>query len=283
MAIGAGDADRPIEVIHVSDMTPHERLRQAREARADAIDTIARRSGVRAPLLRAIDAGRFADLPHGVYGRAAIRAYAAAVGLPPDEIVAACDPLLPPLDDPIAALCRLRGIRRPSAAMRPFPQPANAASIGGSRNRSASAPPRAPAPATSTWRLAAAAALDALVVVALLVGVVAITVAAFGGPVSALGPTAAPAFAATALILWMCYVVLFGGIAGSTPGERALGVDTAPRASGPVDLRGVACRAVRYACRDVWAIELLGGWIGGLAVAHWPLLRSGPVGRTREC
>jgi hypothetical protein len=193
--------------------------------------------------LRAIEDGRFADLPHGVYGRAAIRAYAVGLGLPPDEIVSACEPLLPAVDDPIAALCRLRGIRSP-----------------------ASRKPRVKAPGpvilgSPSWQLAAAAAFDALVVVAMVLTVVAGTVTTSGLPVSSLGRAAAPAFGVIGVVLWGCYLVLFGGIAGATVGQRIVGVPPRPRDARPPDLRLVAARALQCACRDVSFIELLGGWL----------------------
>lgn len=246
---------------------PHERLRRARQARGEQIQAIARRTGVREHLLRTIDDGRFEELPRGVYGRAAIRAYAAAVGLPPVEVLAECEPLLAPLDDPIAALCRLQGLRVPSARI-----PAVEAA--------ASAPAERP-----LGRVAAAAAIDALVVVGLLLFVVVMTITAFELPVAAFGRTAAPAFAGTASILWICYVVFFGGIAGATPGEQIAGLPAAAPDARPADLHVVATRAWRCACRDVWLIERLGEWLGtAVATAH-PLMRHGPLSRTdtRAC
>lgn len=229
-----------------SGALPHERLSRARRARSEELESIARRIGVRVQLLRAIEDGRYADLPGGVYARGAIRSYAVGLDLPPDEILADCEPLLPLLEDPIVALCRLRGIR--------------------SSGRAGLAP-RAPAPPMvdcPTWQLAAVATLDALVVVALLLGVVACTVTVSGLPLAALGRAAPPAFAATAAILWVSYIVLFGGIARATVGERVVGLRPRAPEEGRADLRLVATRALRCACRDASFIELLGGWLGGL-------------------
>jgi uncharacterized RDD family membrane protein YckC len=191
-------------------------------------------------------------LPHGIYGRAAIRSVAAALGLPPGGLLAECETLLAPIDDPIAALCRLHGMR-PAAV-----------------HQARTAPPATPRDhERPSARLAAAAALDALAVVGLLLLIVIVTVTAFELPFAALGRAAAPAFAVTAAILWLCYVVLFGGIAGATPGERACGVRRRQHDGRPADLRGIALRALRCACRDVWLIERFGKWVGEMLIADW--------------
>jgi hypothetical protein len=216
-------------------------------ARAEELGSIAPRIGVREHLLQAIEDGRYADLPRGVYARAAIKSYAAGLGLPAAEILADCEPLLPAVDDPIAALCRLQGIRSP-ATRKPSARAPDAAVLG-----------------CPSWQLAAVAAIDALVVVVMLLAVVAGTVTTADLPVSALGRAAAPAFGAIGAILWGCYVVLFGGIAGATVGERIVGLHPGPRESHPADLRLVASRALQCACRDASFIELLGGWMGALS------------------
>ena len=90
----------------------HERLRQARELRGWGIDELARRSGTRAHLLLAIERGSYDQLPSGLYGRAAIRSYAAAVGLNPDAVIAEVQPLLPVYEDPLDGLARRYGHAR---------------------------------------------------------------------------------------------------------------------------------------------------------------------------
>jgi len=54
----------------------HERLKQARERRRISLATIARQWGVREQNLELIERDRFEDLPTGLYGRTAVRAYA---------------------------------------------------------------------------------------------------------------------------------------------------------------------------------------------------------------
>src|SRR5689334_119816 len=94
------------------EMQPvHERLRQARLARRLDLNVLAERIGVRAPLLQAIEAGRYDALPHGLYGRAAIRAFADALDFDADAILSQCIEQLTPPEDPIAGLARIRGVR----------------------------------------------------------------------------------------------------------------------------------------------------------------------------
>src|SRR5262245_34408864 len=90
-----------------------ERLRRARAASGEDVAALAKRAGVRAEHLSAIEDGRFGDLPPGIYGRSAVRAFAAAYQLDPAEALADCEALLRPVDDPIAALARLTGLRTP--------------------------------------------------------------------------------------------------------------------------------------------------------------------------
>ena len=57
-----------------------ERLRQARTATGEDLAALGKRIGVRQEHLRAIEDGRFADLPAGIYGRSAVKSFAAAFG-----------------------------------------------------------------------------------------------------------------------------------------------------------------------------------------------------------
>jgi transcriptional regulator with XRE-family HTH domain len=90
----------------------HERLRQARERRGISLATIARQWGVREQNLEIIDQDRFEELPTGLYGRAAVRAYATAVGLRSDEALAEVSNRLRTPEDPLDGLARVRGLAR---------------------------------------------------------------------------------------------------------------------------------------------------------------------------
>src|SRR6185503_5400813 len=81
-----------------------ERLRRARAACGEELSTLSRRTGIRLQHLRAIEDGRFGDLPPGIYARSAVRAFAEACHLDPADVLADCEPFLPRVDDPIGAL-----------------------------------------------------------------------------------------------------------------------------------------------------------------------------------
>jgi hypothetical protein len=124
----------------------HERLRLARLQRGLALTTIAREKGVREQNLVLIEQGAFEDLPTGLYGRHAIRSYAVAVGMSPDEALAEVQPRLRELEDPMDGLARVRGIDR-TPGRRPVAVAAE----------TTAEPPVTVAPA---WRPQAAALID---------------------------------------------------------------------------------------------------------------------------
>src|SRR4029453_4559181 len=88
-------------------------------SRGLTIESMAQRSGVRAEWLRAIDAGRFGDLPAGIYARSAMRAYAAALNLHAHEILRLGPALLPSGENPIDAMRRLNGFAVSAPASEP--------------------------------------------------------------------------------------------------------------------------------------------------------------------
>jgi hypothetical protein len=235
----------------VDDLPVHERLRQARLLRGEDVATISRRIGVRERLLVAIDEGRFGDLPTGIYARTAVRLYAKGVTLDVDEVMAACEPLLPVQEDAVYALARLRGLKPARVRTPPPPRPAAVASAPDPVAESHPFPP---------WRPVAAVALDGFVVATLLLVAVAGTMTMSGARASALGPTAAPVFALLGLVLGSCYFLFFGGIACATAGERLVGMRVGRRSPRHVDPRAVAARAVRCAGRDIRYLVRLGAW-----------------------
>jgi transcriptional regulator with XRE-family HTH domain/uncharacterized RDD family membrane protein YckC len=251
----------------VSEETVHERLRRIRIQRGESLAALARQSGLRVEWLQAIEDGRYHDLPSGIYGRSAVRRHSGSLGLDPDEVLAFCAPLLPGVEDPISALGRLRGVtparRRATSedAIPVHPKP------GGNP---ASAHAEAPRCELPSWRLLAAAAIDAVVVVGLLIAVVTCTVAS-GVPVSDLGRGAAPAFALLTFVLGACYFVVVGGLLGGTLGEQLAGIPAADEERRPLDLRAVRDRTAQCVLRDVLFIEKLGKWIGRFIADHgWP-------------
>lgn len=246
----------------MEDVAVFERLRSAREARGETRPALARRIGVGERLLKAIDEGRPGDLPSGLYARAAIRRYAQAMGIDPDEALAACAAELPSGEDPLAALARLQGLR-PAAA----PQPAaRQAAKPAAPILAAPAPPPdpragmgAPFPA---WRPLAALAADGIVIAALLVLAVGAAVPLSGSLPSALGRPAAPVFGLLGLVLAVCYFLFFGGVACATAGERLIGMRVGRRHPRHMNPTMVAVRAARCWARDVRYLQRLGEWAG---------------------
>jgi hypothetical protein len=239
--------------------TVSQRLSEARRARREDLPGLARRIGVREEHLRAIEQGRFADLPSGIYGRAAIRSFAAAFGFDPAAILAECEAELTPVEEPISALGRLRGGRQPAvppvSATAGRPQPvrnAPAGPLAGSRFPS--------------WRLLAAATLDACVVAALLLLVVVCAITAMMVPVPALAH-AGPAFGLMGLLLGSAYFVWFGGLVGRTVGAQLLRVETEDEdiERGALTLRALGARALLAAAEDARFIQGLGAWTGNIA------------------
>jgi hypothetical protein len=224
-------------------MVVHERLRLAREARHEDIEAIAQRSGIREHVLRTLEDGRYGDLPSGIYGRTAVKAYAAAVGLPADEMLAACVHLLPRGEDPLAGMARVRGFKtRAEPARDETPvEPAH-------REHDS--------PDTTLSRFLFAACVDACSIVALLALLVGITIAVTAAQPGALGRAAPYAFGVVSAILGSCYFVVFAGVRGLTLGEAAAGIP--PRAEARVGLDQMIDRAWRAATRDLWGIRHAG-------------------------
>ena len=218
---------------------------------------LAKRIGVREEYLRAIEDGRLADLPPGIYGRFAIRAFARACGFDPAEILAECESLLTPVEEPIAALGRLRGVRQPKRT-------APMHSAGTSARAIASAPETSsPGQGFPDWRLLAAAAVDAGLVITLLLLLIVCTVAVMTVPVAALDGSG-PAFALMGVLLGIAYFGCFGGLGGRTAGERLLRIEPEITECGSLTLRAIAARALRSATDDAWFIRRLGAWMGAL-------------------
>ncbi len=241
----------------VSEEMIHQRLRRVRIERGASQAELARQCALRVEWLQAMEEGRFSDLPSGIYGRSAVRRYADSLGLDPHEVLAACASLLPLVEDPISALGRLRGLavpRRGEAAS----VDVDKVQVCGRGGKESSVAPACDAP---SWRLLAAAAIDAIAVVGLLIAVVTCTVAS-GIPMSGLGGDAAPSFALLTVVLGSCYFVVLGGIVGETVGEHIAGGRSDTDDGRPLDLRAVGVRTLHCVLRDAHFIEMFGRWLG---------------------
>ena len=235
----------------MSEVPVLDQLRQARMARGESCQNLSKRTGVRIEWIRAIEAGQFQELPPGIYGRAAIRAHATALGLDSAEVLAACATLLAPVEDPIAALRRLNGFAHPQ----PQAEPVRAA-------------PESSTVSLPDWRLVAASVIDAGAMAFTLLVVITGTVA-MGLPISALDRSAGGPLFLVTFVLTGCYFAFFGGIVGRTAGEFLSGLQPSSPEPARLDLRAVAIRTRQSIFRDSYFIELLGEWIGRRTVGGW--------------
>jgi Helix-turn-helix domain len=240
----------------VSEATICEQLRRARTARGEDFPSIARRTSLPERQLRAIEDGRFDELPRGIYSRAAIRSYSAALGLDPAEVLSACEPLLPAVEEPIDAMGRVMGLRpsRPVATTGPpEPEPPTASHVV--------RPP--------DWRLCAAAALDAALIGAILALVIASAAITAGVRIHALD-RAAGAFGVMGVMLAGAYFTWLGGLCGVTAGDRAVRLLPFSPDLSSLNLRAIATRACRCASGDLSFIWELGAWLGRPAAHDKP-------------
>lgn len=243
----------------MGDELIHERLRLARMSRGLTIESMAQRSGVRAEWLRAIDAGRFGDLPAGIYARSAMRAYAAALNLNVNEILRLSAALLPSVEDPIDAMRRLNGFAVSAPASEP--------------------PVERPSSTMPDWRVIVASAIDAAAMAFGLIVLVTCTIA-MGLPMSMLDRDAAGPLFAVMLLVAMLYFTVLGGIIGTTVGEYVVaGGKSAQPAR--LNLQAVVTRTRDAILRDSHFVEQLGLWVGRSMGTnwHWPLDNFGILKR----
>jgi len=136
-------------------------LRRARQARGLTLQDVAAVTKLSPRMLNKIELGDFEALPPGVTGRSHVRAYAAAVGLDPDDVLKRLADLLPAEIDPVQAL-RARARQRFADE---HPVAAALAASGAAWQRHAMAfvrtvPRWRPA---GYWRYLVAAAIDGLI------------------------------------------------------------------------------------------------------------------------
>jgi len=226
----------------MTSAAPHELLRCARVRRGEEFAALSVRTGLRVQHIRAIEEGRFGDLPPGIYARASIRSFAAAYDLDPDAVLADCSALLPHVEDPIGALARARGVSR-------APEP------------SAPAPCRTIPIADHRFRPFAAATVDAAVTGALVLAASFAAVWLARVSIADL-ESSAPSLFLVGLIFGTAYYVWMGGLGGTTVGEYAVGPEPLQRDPRPLTVRAIALRTRAAATADARAIYLLGVWTG---------------------
>jgi transcriptional regulator with XRE-family HTH domain len=182
----------------------HERLQLARERRGLTLAAIARQWGVREQNLILIERDAFEDLPTGLYGRNAVRAYATAVGVPVDEALAEVAERLRAPEDPMEGLARVHGLSYSTAR----------------RTESAWSAPEFFNASLQAWRPHAAAGLDAAVLLSFDLVLLELTALVAGVRASDVLRTGAPWLVLLFTLIAVLYFVLLGGIARLTFGSR---------------------------------------------------------------
>jgi transcriptional regulator with XRE-family HTH domain len=213
-------------------MRTHERMRQARERKGLSVIALADSAGLRTPVVDAIERGAFSELPSGLYGRSAVRAYAKAVGLDPDEILPEVSAELRLPEDPLEGLVRVHGLRP-----RPKREPAPAVPCWEAQELE-----------DREWRFAAASAIDGALLISHTTVLVQLTAVAAGTGVADVIHAAGPALVLIVAIVAVTYFVLLGGVRNATFGCRLAQVRPERRSCGQAD-RIDASEAVRRAAR----------------------------------
>jgi hypothetical protein len=249
--------------VYVSEREAHELLKQARIALGLDHATVAQRTGVKEPLLISIDAGRWDQLPHGLYARAAVRHYAEFLRLDAESILRSVEASLPSIEDPIAGLARVRGLKpqksepleiRPAA-----PEPATTRLVERHRIDEIRWPD-----SRRLWMIVAALVIDGTLIAAPLLVAVAAAAIMNRVPPSAM-EHGAGAFGVFGALMALVYFLCFAGIAGSTIGERLTGI-AEHTSTTRLTLDTVRDRALAAAFRDVRSISAVGVRIGRMTL-----------------
>ena len=191
---------------------PHP-LHRGRLERGLSIADIAASTRLPPSIVTKIDEGRFEELPAGVYARAYVRAFAAAVGVDPARVLGDLEGLLPEAPDPFPLLREIKQAAQPRRR-REWPLP--------------------------RWFVAAVDAAALLAINAVMVRLIAYL---SDLSVSVLLQHASASVAIVCAVPLTTYFVLFGGIAGRTPGAMVCRVPEAP-AQTPLELRTILLRAL---------------------------------------
>lgn len=200
-------------------MSSETLLHAARLSSGLSLDDVVRRTRLSPRIARALDEGRFAELPGGLYARSYVRAFAAVVAADARAIEEQVMPMLPGIEEPIAVV---RAIAEQAEAH-----------CGGERRLTA---------------ICAAACVDALLLFAMngaLVSFVAAVCRVTPGDLLAGGA----GVSAVCGLATVSYFILFAGIDGRTPG-RALCRLPRLNAAGPLRVRQILDRAARIGLEE---------------------------------
>jgi transcriptional regulator with XRE-family HTH domain len=238
----------------------YETLRMAREKKGWTLEELSRRAGVRPKAIEQIERGEFAELPGGLYGRSAIRNYAAAVGLDPQQILDEVRTLLPAGEDPLDGLARRYGHTRraekraeESAASIAASRPAAEVAMRGIAPDASDGLPlsRLRFDAVRGWgRPLTASVIDGLLLAVLGGVLVWLTAIACGTTIPVALRSGAPGIALVFAIIVALYFVLFGGVGNATPGLALMHLQERTSGRTVLNARDVFGRACRSILRD---------------------------------
>ena len=241
-------------------------LRKTRMAQGLSLTEISRRTRIGVTHLRRIEEGDFKSLPPGFYARAFVRAYAEAIGVDADLVIATLADQLPAAQassapHPTAPHTQQQGLPWadaadliPDARMQVLRQlldrhdrtVAPAGPVATRESATVATPARGP-------RRFLAASLDGLLLASIYLMVIGATAAFCGVSAGELLHVAGFAVFTVLALITLLYLLMMGGIAGRTIGAMLLDVPLLERSCSPLGLGAIARRSVDCVRADVAA------------------------------
>ncbi len=236
-------------------------LRRTRMAKGLSLTEISRRTRIGMSYLKSIEEGDYRSLPPGFYTRAFVRAYAEAIGVDADVVLGTLAdelpspqssgaPHPPPAGHAPAGVASTNDLI-PDARMQVLRQilDRHHALVHDDGGRVATVRTALGRPA----RKLLAATLDGGLLASLYLAVVGITAMACGVNIPQLMQAAGPQLFIVLSLITLLYVLLMGGIAGSTIGAMILDVSLLERSTAPLKLSAIARRSMYCVRADVAA------------------------------
>ena len=237
-----------------------QRLVKIREQKGLTLPALHDKIGVRLPVLEAIERGAFGELPTGLYGRHAVRAYATAVGLDADDLLEEVSPLLREAEDPLDGLARVRGFERRKVRSKADPARGDGGDGGNGtsfkhgdtekgRSQSRSGGSASGLIDGADLRMVAASAIDGAILALFTIALFAVTARLSHVSLAEAAAYAAPAVAMIVTVVSVLYFVMLGGVRQSTFGQTIAKVP-AEAPAGAQDLHAVVSRGLECALRE---------------------------------